>query len=174
MIAASDLIKGANPIIEMLCDVPGAFMTGSAIIGGFDWRTSDIDVIVPIQYELSTLEIKAKGIYNFIKEPSNYNGGFKLIKQGASVPVNIIQLHPFDYCGWLFATNILAEQDTIKDKFARHRAFEIAVSLFKMSSTTGRHVTCDGAATYYDTHSVNLRTQYNELKSRYDINEIPF
>lgn len=171
--AAIDLIKGANPIIEMLCEIPGAFMTGSAVIGGFDWRTSDIDVIVPIERELSTLEMKAKDIYNFIKEPSNYNGGFKLIKRGASVPVNIIQLHPFDYCSWMFATNILAEQDTIRDKFARHRAFEIAVSLFKMSSTTGRHVTCDGAAHYYDFHKpAHLRAQYIALRDRF--NELLF
>lgn len=145
-----EFAEKTRPLIQELNEIPGTFITGSVAIGGFKPLESDIDVVIPIQHGDTIKQLQAKfALRGFVSEPSNYNGGFKLIRQGQTIVVNVIILHPFDYCAWLFATNTLAELDFIRDRNARHRAFELAVLLFKTVDTSGRHTTLEGADMYY-------------------------
>lgn len=142
-----------RPVIQELAEISGTFITGSAAIGGFKMPESDIDVVVPIQFDDSIKFLTKKfNSQGFILQSSNYCNGFKVVIPGASIPVNIITLHPFDYCAWLFATNTLAELEYIRDRNARHRAFELAVLLFKTTNTSGLHTTITGADVYFETH----------------------
>lgn len=145
-----EFADNTRPLIQELNKISGTFITGSVAIGGFKPLQSDIDVVVPIQYGDTIRHLQAKfALQGFALEPSNYNGGFKFIKPGHAIPVNTIILHPFDYCAWLFATKTLATLDFIREKNARHRAFELAVLLFKTVDTSGRHTTIDGSNMYY-------------------------
>ena len=163
------------PVIQGLNKISGTFVTGSAAIGGFKPLKSDIDVVVPIQNTDDVGHLKAElGFQGFNSMPSDYNNGFKLVIPGQTIPVNIIMLHPFDYCAWLFATNTLANCEVIHDRNARHRAFELAVLLFKMASTSGRYTTVDGSCTYFDhSNSKCVMDVFNNIVSTYATN-LPF
>lgn len=149
-----ELYDNTIPVLKELAALHGTFVTGSAAIGGFNIIYSDIDIVVPIEYrDVGIKSIKTRlQSAGYILAPSDYNDGFKILKQGQSIPVNVITLHPFEYCAWLFATNVLANQETIKDRNARHRAFELACILFKSTNTSGRYVTTDGASHYFFNH----------------------
>lgn len=155
-----------NPVGELLNTVNDyeGFMTGSSIIGGFT-LTSDIDVVFPIQVKnlaASRLQMKCRELA-FRKEESDYNGGYKLMRDD-SVILNVVALHPFDYCAWLFATNVLKEQHLPQDKCIRHRAFELAVTLFKIANANSDFVTAKGASKYYKTnHNYSLMSQFEDF-----------
>ena len=142
------------PVLKELAALHGTFVTGSAAVGGFIINDSDINIVVPIEYrdvDIKAIKIRLQSA-GYMLAPSDYNDGFKILKQGQSIPVNVITLHPFEYCAWLFATNVLANQETIKDRNARHRAFELACILFKSTNTSGRYVTTEGASQYFFNH----------------------
>lgn len=151
-------------------------MTGSAVIGGFR-SDSDIDVAFPI-YKAETvnkmLTIQSTKL-GFRKDESFYNSGYKLVKNG-SVMLNVISLHPFDYCAWLFATNILKKQCMIPDRLIRHRAFELAVTLFKLSNSNTDYVTINGADIYFlQHHPKTLMSEFDEfVKSQNNATDLPF
>lgn len=177
---AESIIDYANitsPVIQELAEISGTFITGSAAIGGFKMPESDIDVVVPIQFDYGIKMLTKKfNSQGFILQPSNYNNGVKVVRPGASIPVNIITLHPFDYCAWLFATNTLAELEYIRDRNARHRAFELAVLLFKTTNTSGLHATTTGADVYFETHKhERIIDVFDRLINRQvSDNELPF
>lgn len=142
------------PVLKELAALHGTFVTGSAAIGGFNIQESDIDIVVPIEYrdaDIKAIKTRLQSA-GYILVPSGYNDGFKILEQGLSIPVNVITLRPFEYCAWLFATNVLANQEIIRDRNARHRAFELACLLFKTTNTSGRYVTTDGASHYFFNH----------------------
>lgn len=152
------------------------FMTGSAAIGGFN-NDSDIDIVFPIQVATSVdaaLRAKSQEL-GFVIVPSDYNGGYKLERLG-NVTLNVIILHPYDYCAWLFATNTLKKQQTIHDKFTRHRAFELAVTLFKLANAGTGYVTAQGSEMYCDrNHEKSLMDEFNDfVKSQTPQEDIPF
>lgn len=141
------------------------FMTGSAVIGGFT-NGSDIDVVFPVYGDVDHKLMAKSSELGFCKIESVYNKGYKLVKNG-SVELNIISLHPYDYCAWLFATNFLKEQRIIHDKFIRHRAFELAVTLFKLSNSSSNCLTMKGAQIYYKTNHTNeLTTEFEIFVNR--------
>lgn len=141
-----ELIRSVDPF--------DGFITGSSIIGGFD-TSSDIDIVFSL--------VNSGGVYRALDEKrkelgfdmieSEYNKGHKLTKPG-HVTLNVITLHPYDYCAWLFATNTLTAQHPIHDKFTRHRAFELAVTLFKLANVGTDYLTIGGAENYYRSHHV--------------------
>lgn len=170
-----EFADNTRPIIQELNKISGTFITGSVAIGGFKPLESDIDVVVLIQHDYTIKQLQAKfALLGFGTEPSNYNGGFKFIKPGHTIPVNVIILHPFDYCAWLFATNTLAKLDFIHDRNARHRAFELAVLLFKTVDTSGRHTTIDGSDMYYTAQNPERIIDVFERLVERNTNELPF
>lgn len=169
MTIRTDMLKASQPIVdELLCRF-GSFITGSYAIGG-DTIGSDIDVVLPIEYSPSDYLINSLRIrYNLNVEPSNYNNGVKLIAPGRLIPINIVRLHPFEYCAWLFATNTMAELPPVLDKATRHRAFEALCLAYKLASPNSETVTIEGARKYFDSHkpSVNMKTIISIAEARY-------
>lgn len=110
----------------------GSYVTGSAIIGNFGIE-SDIDIVVPIDTCAANdtwLYEYAKSISGAVIQPSTYNNGLKLIIPGYHT-INILRLHPLDYCAFMFATDTLRRSPIITDRNARHRAFEELCHTFK-------------------------------------------
>lgn len=143
-------------------DLFDGFITGSSIIGGFG-MSSDIDIVFSL--------VNSGGVYRVLDDKrkelgfdmieSEYNKGHKLTKPG-HVTLNVITLHPYDYCAWLFATNTLVAQHPIHDKFIRHRAFELAVTLFKLANIGTDYLTIDGAEKYYrSNHVISLSSEFD-------------
>lgn len=169
-----DIADKTRPLISELNKIPGTFVTGSAAVGGFSTFESDIDVVVPIEYGTRIEMLRAKfKLMGISSKPSNYNGGFKFIMPAHIIPVNIIILHPFDYCAWLFATNVLGDSDVIHDRNARHRVFELAVLLFKTINTTGRYTTTDGANMYCTQNRRRSVAETFEYIVRENTSELP-
>ena len=162
-------------IINKLNTVPGTFITGSAAIGGFDKDTSDVDVVVPINRDSILDNIwTVLAMQAWTKESSGYSNGIKFRRHDA-ITINIVRLHPFDYCAWLFATNLMREQDTITDRNLRHRVFEAAILWFKLANNGGNYVTVDGAECYYLNHKPkSISEEYNALRSRIQDDVLPF
>ena len=109
----------------------GSYVTGSAIIGNFDIE-SDIDIVIPIDVCVANdnwLREYARSI-NASVELSSYNNGLKLIMPGYHT-INILRLHPLDYCAFMFATDTLRRAPIITNRNARHRAFEELCHTFK-------------------------------------------
>ena len=154
----------------------GGFMTGSAIIGGFR-NTSDIDIAFPVNSAEAVDNILQKNHKDlgFTMKYSDYNRGYKLEQLG-SVTLNVVELHPYDYCAWLFATNFLKKQHVILDKCTRHRAFELAVTLFKLANSGSNYVTIEGAKIYYqDHHAYTLTNEFEEFaKQQIEQSDLPF
>lgn len=163
----TDRLKASQPIVDELLGQFGSFITGSYAIGG-DTIGSDIDVVLPIDnpsdYLIDSLRIR----YNLNVEPSNYNNGVKLTAPGRIVPVNIVRLHPFEYCAWLFATNTMAGLPPVLDKTTRHRAFEALGLAYKLASPNSETITIEGAHKYFDTHkpSMDMKTIINITEVR--------
>ncbi len=145
-------------------DFCNGFITGSAVIGGFT-ESSDIDVVFSLDRSDDVrfaLSEKLKEI-GFQMTESYYNKGYKLEKPGA-VTLNVITLHPYDYCAWLFATNTLVAQHPIHDKYTRHRAFELAVTLFKLANVGTDCLTVAGAKKYYRVnHALSLSSEFDAV-----------
>lgn len=162
-------------IINRLNQVSGTFITGSAAIGGFDKDTSDIDIVVPIEYDTiidSIWTMASMQAWN--KETSEYSNGIKFRRHDA-ITINIVCLHPFDYCAWLFATNLMRQQDPIIDRNLRHRLFEAAILWFKMANGDSKYLTVDGAECYYLNHRPkSIREEYESIKSRVKDDTLPF
>ena len=148
-------------------DLFDGFITGSSIIGGFG-TSSDIDIVFSIA--------NSEGVYRALDEKrkelgfdiieSEYNKGHKLTKPG-HVTLNVVTLHPYDYCAWLFATNTLAAQHPIHDKFTRHRAFELAVTLFKLANDGTDYPTIGGAENYYrSNHVIPLSSEFDMVSRK--------
>jgi hypothetical protein len=149
------MLKGSQLAVDKLLRIPGSYITGSFAVGG-ERAASDVDIVIPLDVDVGPLvDDIAKTLY-YSKVPSDYNKGFKLLRQGRGVPINILQLHPLDYCAWLFATNTMASQAPIKDKNLRHRSFEAFVLAFKMSNISGLEYTIDGAYNYFEAHKPAL------------------
>ena len=167
MSVRTDMLKASQPIVDALLGQFGSFITGSYAIGG-DTTESDIDVVLPIDnpsdYLIDSLRIR----YALNVEPSNYNNGVKLAAPGRLVPVNIIRLHPFDYCAWLFATNTMAGLPPVLDKTTRHRAFEALCLAYKLASPGSETLTTDGAYKYFESHkpSMDMKTIINITELR--------
>lgn len=151
----SDMLKGSQLAVDKLLRIPGSYITGSFAVGG-ERDTSDIDIVVPLSYSLNITIDEIVNILHFTKVPSDYNKGFKLLRQGLGVPINVLQLHPLDYCAWLFATNTMASQAPIQDKNIRHRSFEAFTLAFKMSNISGSEYTIDSAYNYFMAHKPAL------------------
>lgn len=151
------------------------FMTGSAAIGGFS-RDSDVDIAFSIVYNEGVqraLATKANEL-GFDIRASDYNRGYKLRRAGAVI-LNVIVLHPYDYCAWLFATNILAAQYPIINKHNRHRAFELAITLFKLANASTEYLTTSGAEIYYNTHHTeSLMSEFTRFMTRQSNIDLPF
>lgn len=150
-------------LVESVHDLSG-FMTGSAVIGGFN-NDSDIDVVFPIYTSTAVdVRLRRKSLeLGFNVVSSDYNGGYKLARSG-NVILNVIRLHPYDYCAWLFATNTLKKQLVIHDKFTRHRAFELAVTLFKLVNSGADYVSRSGAEIFYSkNHEKPLIDEFNDF-----------
>ena len=162
-------------IINKLNTVPGTFITGSAAIGGFDKDTSDIDIVIPIQYDTIIDSIwTMASMQAWTKETSEYSNGIKFRRRDA-ITINIVRLHPFDYCAWLFATNLMRQQDPIVDRNLRHRLFEAAILWFKMANGDTKYLTVDGADCYYLNHRPkSICEEYELIKSRVKDDEFPF
>lgn len=150
-----DLLKGSRLAVDKLLRIPGSYITGSFAVGG-ERPASDVDIVVPLGFNVDPLVDDIVKILHYSKVPSDYNKGFKLLRQGLGIPINILQLHPLDYCAWLFATNTMASQAPIQDKNLRHRSFEAFVLAFKMSNISGREYTIDGAYNYFEAHKPAL------------------
>ena len=151
----SDLLKGGQAAADRLLRITGSYITGSLAVGG-ERTASDVDIVVPIDRCVEPVVADIVKIYHYSKAPSDYNKGLKLLRQGFSVPINILQLHPLDYCAWLFATNTMASQAPIQDKNLRHRSFEAFVLAFKISNITGAEYTIGGAYNYFAAHKPAL------------------
>ena len=164
----TDMLKASQPIVDDLLELYGSFITGSYAIGG-ESVESDIDVVIPIQNNADDLIARNVFKYGLTKEPSNYNNGVKLVRRGRCVPINIVRLHPFEYCAWLFATNTMAELPPVLDKATRHRAFEALGLAYKLASPNSETVTIEGARKYFDSHkpSVNMKTIISIAEARY-------
>lgn len=109
----------------------GSYVTGSAIIGNFGIE-SDIDIVVPsdvCQASDEWLREYARTVNAFV-QPSSYNNDLKLIIPGYQT-INILRLHPLDYCAFMFATDTLMRAPIITSRNARHRAFEELCHTFK-------------------------------------------
>lgn len=109
----------------------GSYITGSAIIGSFGFE-SDIDIVIPIdvcQAGDGWLREYARAVGVDISS-SSYNNGLKLIIPGYQT-INILRLHPLDYCAFMFATDTLRRAPIITSRNARHRAFEELCHTFK-------------------------------------------
>lgn len=156
----TDLLKHSEPIVVDLLAIHGSFITGSYAIGG-ETIESDIDIVIPIDFDNADDWI-ARNVfkYDLIREPSNYNNGVKLIRQGWCVPINIVRLHPFEYCAWLFATNTMAGMQPVTDKVIRHRAFEMFCLAYKLASGNSETLTVDGACSYYDSHKPSITMKH--------------
>lgn len=169
MSVRTNMLKSSQPIVDELLGQFGSFITGSYAIGG-NTIESDIDVVLPIDnpsdYFIDSLRIR----YNLRVEPSNYNNGVKLIARGRLVTINIVRLHPFEYCAWLFATNTMAGLPPVTDKTTRHRAFEALVLAYKLASPNSETLTLEGAHKYFDSHkpSMDMKTIINiaEVRNR--------
>ena len=163
-------------IINKLSTVTGTFITGSAAIGGFNIANSDIDVVVPIESGIVSRIWTVLAMRGWTKEDSGYSNGVKF-KRHDAITINTVSLHPFDYCAWLFATNLMRNQDTITDRNMRHRLFEAAILWFKMANGNSKYLTVDGASCYYlNNKPASLRDEYESLKSRIKAREdgLPF
>lgn len=159
MSGITDMLKNSEPIVDDLLALHGSFITGSYAIGG-ETTESDIDVVIPICHDADAVIARNVFKYGLGKEPSCYNNGIKIFRAGWCVPVNIVQLHPFEYCAWLFATNTMAGLPPITDKTTRHRAFETFVLGYKLANPNSETLTIDGASLYYDAHkpSTTMKT----------------
>lgn len=151
MSVRANMLKASQPLVDELLDQFGSFITGSYAIGG-DTIRSDIDVVLPIDNLSNNLIGSLRIKYRLNVEPSNHNNGVKLMAPGRLVPVNIIMLHPFEYCAWLFATNTMAGLPPVLDKTTRHRAFEALVFAYKLASPDSETLTPAGADKYFDSH----------------------
>ncbi|WP_407448660.1 nucleotidyltransferase domain-containing protein [Fibrobacter sp.] len=151
MSVITDMLKNSEPIVDDLLKIYGSFITGSYAIGGETFG-SDIDVVIPIHIDPGDLIARDMFKYGLAKEPSNYNNGVKVFRRGWCVPINIVRLHPFEYCAWLFATNTMAGMPPIIDKVTRHRVFEMFCLAYKLASGNSETLTIDGACAYYDRH----------------------
>lgn len=159
MSVITDMLKHSEPIVGDLLKVYGSFITGSYAIGG-ETSESDIDVVIPIQTNVDDVVARNVFKYGMVKRRSSYNNGVKLIRQGWCVTINIVSLHPFDYCAWLFATNTMAGMQPVLDKVTRHRVFEMFCLAYKLANGNSETITADGARWYYDSHkpSVTMKT----------------
>ena len=159
MSVRTDMLKASQPIVDDLLELYGSFITGSYAIGG-ESVESDIDVVIPIQNNADDLIARDVFKYGLKKEPSNYNNGVKLIRQGRCVPINIVRLHPFEYCAWLFATNTMAGMRPVTDKVIRHRVFEMFCLAYKLAAGNSETITIDGACSYYDSHRPSITMKH--------------
>lgn len=161
----TDMLKASQPIVDKLVNQFGSFITGSYAIGGATIE-SDIDVVLPIDNPSDDLIDSLRIRYNLQVNPSNYNNGVKLTAPGRSVPVNIVRLHPFEYCAWLFATNTMAGLPPVLDKTTRHRAFEALALGYKLASPNSETITVESAYKYFDSHkpSMNMETIIAEVR----------
>lgn len=139
-----------SSLMDTLCwDI--SFVTGSTIIGGFTVG-SDLDIVVPID----TISATDQWLNEFVlvkqgtMERSSYNNGVKLHFSN-NISVNVLRLHPLDYCAFMFATDTLMREPIINNRNVRHRAFEELCHAFK--SFIGPHyVTLDKMHSYAHAH----------------------
>ena len=170
-----DKMKVARPLVEAAAGIRGAFMTGSAAIGGFTPNESDVDIVIPIEEKDAIRSIVETGKeLGFVVQQSDYNNGIKLVKPIVTV-VNFVCLHPLDYCGWLFATQTLKQLDgDRRDRNGRHRMFELAVLLFKCATVGTGYMTVDGARRYYDMVKPDGILERYDYLIQYHSKDLPF
>lgn len=142
--------KYVKPILAIIRDVCGndAFVTGSRMIGG-ERPMSDVDIVVMVKdiAELNTKLEEAIGPAML----SSYNNGLKFKAPGLGLYVNIIPLHPVDFCAWAWTTDILRASFVCRgaSREDRHRKFELGVLAFKTLQNTASVCTIGGAMTWY-------------------------
>lgn len=165
----TDMLERTRPVVDRLLRLHGGFITGSYAIGG-DTTASDIDVALSIDIFVDDTIRLLRDEYNLDLTPSDYNNGIKLTTCVActTVPVNIVRLHPFEYCAWLFATNTMAELPPIIDRHMRHRAFEAFVFAYKLANPNSETLGVYGVHKYFDNHqpSMNMEAIINIAKVR--------
>lgn len=126
------------------------FITGTAAIGPYKPGESDIDIVILISDRRAIHDKFGK----YIIEESSYNNGFKFRYKGTAPIVNVVALHPLDFCAWLWTTmtmyNAAERGSTWPDKNDRHRKFELCVLTFKTVMAQSQHYALDGAESYYD------------------------
>lgn len=167
MSVITDMLKASQPIVDELLSRFGSFITGSYAIGGAT-DESDIDVVLPIDNPSDDLIASLCIRYRLRRESSLYNNGVKFTAPGRLVPVNIVRLHPFEYCAWLFATNTMAGLPPVIDKTTRHRAFEALALAYKLASPYSETLTIVGAQKYFDRHkpSIDMKHIINIAEAR--------
>ena len=142
--------KHAKPILDIIKNVCGndAFVTGSRMIGG-ELPMSDIDICVMIK-DVDTLDIRLKEAFGN-PEYSAYNNGRKYKTPIIGLYVNIIPLHPVDFCAWAWTTDTLRESLVCRSisREDRHRKFELGILAFKTLQNTASVCNIDGALIWY-------------------------
>lgn len=142
--------KHVKPILDIIDSVcrNDAFVTGSRMIGG-ERPMSDIDICVMIK-DIGVLDTKLKEAFGN-PEYSVYNNGRKYRAPYIGLYVNIIPLHPVDFCAWAWTTDTLSQSMVCRNlsRETRHRTFELGVLAFKTLQNTAAVCTTDGAMTWY-------------------------
>jgi len=120
-------------VLDGIKDLSGeAFLTGSYRFGR-QHAESDVDIAILI----SSKSIIEEHLSGKVKTwPSHYNAGFKFVSPRFSVVVNIIPLHPLEFCCWSKTAKMLvASQSDFKnlDKQTFHAIHQLAVTLAKLS-----------------------------------------
>lgn len=142
--------KYVKPILDIIKDVCGndAFITGSRMIGG-EQPMSDVDIVVMVkdvdQLKIQLIEAIGQAML------SSYNNGLKFRAPELGLYVNIIPLHPVDFCAWAWTTDILRESLVCRgtSREDRHRKFELGVLAFKTLQNTASVCTINGALAWY-------------------------
>lgn len=108
-----------------------AFVTGSVRFGCATGN-SDLDICIPIMY-LDAVIDNLKGVE---LTKSTYNNGFKLVHDG--ITVNIIPLHPLEFCAWSRAAKMAISCDMFKKvpKERRYPMHEMLVAVAKLGIDT--------------------------------------
>jgi hypothetical protein len=118
------------------------------MIGG-ELPMSDVDICVMIK-DISELDAKLKEAFG-PAECSAYNNGRKYQTVNFGLYVNIIPLHPVDFCAWAWTTDTLSQSLVCRGmaREHRHRTFELGVLAFKTLQNTASICNIDGAMTWY-------------------------
>ena len=123
--------------------------------------------------DISILDAKLKEAFG-TPEYSVYNNGRKYKAHYLGLYVNIIPLHPVDYCAWAWTTDTLRQSMVCRNQSReiRHRIFELGVLAFKTLKNTAAVCNSDGATMWYfneisddiklhnfmDAHNIGLET----------------
>lgn len=145
------IYNAVKPLLEVINNTCGnsAFVTGSRVIGG-EQPMSDVNVVIMVD-RASELRAAFGTKFGPAKD-SAYNNGIKYqVPSTIGLDVNIIPLHPVDFCAWAWTTNILSKSCVCRNlpREKRHRTFELGVLAFKSLHPTAGICNCKSALDWY-------------------------